>query len=487
VGGVNSRGLDSALTGNDTEAGLTSDDADAADPSQGDSQLRRSLLRATAKNARLSAAVLVLATIYVGWLADRFHGSRPLAAALIVVGFAAAVWRWEIGGIGAIDALPNTTMEQRSYRSLDWNAYLICLMWGPATLLVYPSITEVAQAVTYALCAVGSMSVGSMYLLPAAHRGYWALTATHIATFLIASVFIESSRSWATALLLVAYGGAVYRISDQVRRTADKLLKTHQLGNRLRSQAVQREREMLLEAATAARSAQVTEAERQQLFMAKVGHEIRTPAQIIVSDVEFLEHRLAEHPELHTTLRRLRSAADLMSHQMQGVADYARSQSWRADDRVELVRLPTLINDVANLHARAAGAKGLTVRVAAEETELTVDLGKVRQIVENLVGNAIKYTPSGEVTVSANVRNDGQETPELHIVVADTGIGIPDDVQDRVFEPFFRSTPASQRKDGLGLGLAIVKSLVTKLGGRVELQSRAGKGTTVTVTVPLVG
>ena len=114
---MNSRGLDSALTGNDTEAGLTSDDADAADPSQGESQLRRSLLRATAKNARLSAAVLVLATIYVGWLADRFHGSRPLAAALIVVGFAAAVWRWEIGGIGAIDALPNTTMEQRFYRS----------------------------------------------------------------------------------------------------------------------------------------------------------------------------------------------------------------------------------------------------------------------------------------------------------------------------------------------------------------------------------
>lgn len=176
-----------------------------------------------------------------------------------------------------------------------------------------------------------------------------------------------------------------------------------------------------------------------------------------------------------------------MSHQMQGVADYARSQSWRADDHVELVRLPTLINDVANLHARAAGAKGLTVRVVAEETELAVDLGKLRQIVENLVGNAIKYTPSGEVKVCASVRNDGHETPELHIVVDDTGIGIPDDVQDRVFEPFFRATPASERKDGLGLGLAIVKSLVTKLGGRVELQSRAGKGTTVTVTVPLVG
>lgn len=120
---MNSRGLDSALTGNDTEAGLTSDDADAADPSQGDSQLRRSLLRATAKNARLSAAVLVLATIYVGWLADRFHGSRPLAAALIVVGFAAAVWRWEIG----------VSVRSMPYRTRPWSSASIARSTGTPT------------------------------------------------------------------------------------------------------------------------------------------------------------------------------------------------------------------------------------------------------------------------------------------------------------------------------------------------------------------
>lgn len=242
---------------------------------------------------------------------------------------------------------------------------------------------------------------------------------------------------------------------------------------------------MLVEAASAARTAELTATERQQVFMAKVGHEIRTPSQVVKADVEFLEHRLAASPELHLTLRRLHSAADLMAHQMQGIADYARSQSWRADDQLQRAQLSTVVGDITNLHASTAGAKGLALKVAAQDVELLLDLGKVRQIVENLVGNAVKYTATGEVSVSAEVRAAANGLRELLIVVADTGIGIPEDVQDRVFEPFFKAAQSPARRDGLGLGLAIVKSLVTKLGGRIELQSRAGKGTTVVVSLPL--
>lgn len=484
---VSSIDLDSALTEDSSGAGPATGGADDAAGSDSEARLRRGLHRATATNARLSAVVLVLATIYVGWLAERFAASRALALALMAVGLTTAAWRWSIAGAAAVEVIPGRGREPRFYGALDRNAYLVCLLWAPATLLVYPAITDKAHAVTYALCAVGSMSIGSMYLLPAAHRGYWALTATHIATFFIASVFIESSRSWVTAFLLAVYGLAVVRISDQVRRTTRRLLRTHRITDRLRHEAIQREQALLVEAASAARSAELDATERQQLFMAKIGHEIRTPAQIIMSDVEFLEHRLAEIPELHLTLRRLRSAADLMSHQMQGIAEYARSKSWRPHDRVERVKLSALINDIANLHATAAGAKGLKLRVAAQDVELMLDLGKVRQIVENLVGNAVKYTSTGEVSVRADVRATQQRARELLIVVADTGIGIPEEIQDRVFEPFFRAPQTSHGKDGLGLGLAIVQALVSKLGGQVELQSRAGKGTTVIVAIPLVG
>jgi len=116
--------------------------------------------------------------------------------------------------------------------------------------------------------------------------------------------------------------------------------------------------------------------------------------------------------------------------------------------------------------------------------ELLLDLGKDRQIVENLVDNAVKCTATGEMSVSAEVRSTVTGPRELVIVVADTGIGIPEDGQDRVFEPFFKAVQSPTRRDGLGLGLAIVKSLVTKLGGRIELQSRTGKDTTVLVSLP---
>jgi signal transduction histidine kinase len=484
VGDVSSRDLDSALPADSKEVGQGSGDSDAAQ-NESEARLRRSLLRATANNARLSSVALGFATLYVGWLAWRFADSRLLALALVVTGLATAIWRWSIAGMAAVDILPREDLERRFHGALDRNAYLVCCFWVPASLIVYPAITDKGHAVTYALCALGSMSVGSMYLLPGAHRGFWVLAGVQFASFLVATVFIETEHLWVTAFLLVLYAVAAYRISDQVRRTTRNLLRTHQVTDQLRHEAIEREQAMLVEAASAARTAELTATERQQVFMAKVGHEIRTPAQIIMADVEFLEHRLADSPELHLTLRRLHSAADLMAHQMQGIADYARSQSWRADDRLQLAHLSTVVGDITNLHASTAGAKGLALKVAAQDVELLLDLGKVRQIVENLVGNAVKYTATGEVSVSAEVRSTASGPRELLIVVADTGIGIPEDVQDRVFEPFFKAAQSPARRDGLGLGLAIVKSLVAKLGGRIELQSRAGKGTTVVVSLPL--
>jgi signal transduction histidine kinase len=360
----------------DIEVGSTRGHADDS-TNDSEARLRSSLLRATAANAGLGAAALIGAAIYLGWLAHRLLGPRPV---------------------------------------------------------------ESTQG--------------------------WP--------------------TWATAFLLVLYGFAAWLLSVAVRRTAHRLLRVQQVTERVRREAFEREHAKLAEAASAARTAELAAAERQQLLMAKVGHEIRTPAQIIMSDVEFLEERLSERPELHLTLRRLGSAADLISHQMQSIADFARSQSLRSDDRAQRVVLQAVINDVANLHAGAANSKGLKLAVDAQDIELTVDLGKLRQIVANLVGNAVKYTAQGTVSVRADVRATAQGPRELVIVIADTGIGIPQDMQVRVFEPFFRVAQSSPKKDGLGLGLAIVKSLVDKLGGHIELQSGVDEGTTVSVVIPLV-
>jgi hypothetical protein len=120
VGDVSSRDLDSALPADSKEVGQGSGDSDAAQ-NESEARLRRSLLRATANNARLSSVALGFATLFVGWLAWRFADSRLLALALVVTGLATAIWRWSIAGMAAVDILPREDLERRFHGALDPN------------------------------------------------------------------------------------------------------------------------------------------------------------------------------------------------------------------------------------------------------------------------------------------------------------------------------------------------------------------------------
>lgn len=156
MGDVSSLDLDPALTEDSTGARSSTGGADdAAADSDSEARLRRGLHRATATNARMSAVVLVLATIYVGWLAERFAASRPLAVALVAIRLTAAVWRWSIGRAASIEIIPGRGREPRFYSALDQNAYLVCLLWAPATLLVYPAITDCELLIVVADTGIG--------------------------------------------------------------------------------------------------------------------------------------------------------------------------------------------------------------------------------------------------------------------------------------------------------------------------------------------
>ena len=138
---MSSRDLEPASSADSNEVGRGSGDSDAAQ-NESEARLRRSLLRATANNARLSSVALGFATLYVGWLAWRFADSRLLALALVVTGLATAIWRWSIAGMAAVDILPREDLERRFHGALDRNAYLVCCFWAPASLIVYPAITD---------------------------------------------------------------------------------------------------------------------------------------------------------------------------------------------------------------------------------------------------------------------------------------------------------------------------------------------------------
>jgi signal transduction histidine kinase len=122
----------------------------------------------------------------------------------------------------------------------------------------------------------------------------------------------------------------------------------------------------------------------------------------------------------------------------------------------------------------------LEITLADEATLLNVDKGKLGQVLENVISNAIKYSPEGSL-----VRIQGDLMPEgYRLVVADQGIGMTEAQGAKVFEKFYRADPSPAAVDGVGLGMSIVKHVVEALGGAIRVASRPGRGTTVTLTLP---
>ncbi|WP_165073703.1 sensor histidine kinase [Paludisphaera rhizosphaerae] len=223
-----------------------------------------------------------------------------------------------------------------------------------------------------------------------------------------------------------------------------------------------------------------------QDFVANASHELKTPLASIKAYAETLLDWALEDPEMNRRfLERIDEQADRLDALVRDMLSLARLESNQDFYRHEpLALIPVLSTQVETHRDRAeAGVLSLTFDDGGVEGDATIlaDEEAVRQIFDNLIDNAIKYTPEG-----GNVRVACSATPSLITVeVRDTGVGIPREDQSRIFERFYRVDKARSRElGGTGLGLAIVKHLVSSLQGRVEVSSRPGAGSTFVVRLP---
>ncbi|WP_052668241.1 ATP-binding protein [Nitriliruptor alkaliphilus] len=220
-------------------------------------------------------------------------------------------------------------------------------------------------------------------------------------------------------------------------------------------------------------------------FVSTVSHELRTPLTSIIGYLEMLEDGDAgplNDEQLDLLAVGQRNAGRLLAL-IEDLLTLSRIESGKLRRDVAPVDLAALVGDVtAELRPRVAG-RDLALTVDAAPAVVHGDRGHLERVLFNLVGNALKFTPAGgEVTVSSR-RGDG----EVVLAVRDSGIGIPEDEIDRLFDRFFRASTATDRAiPGTGLGLAITGLLVEQHGGRIDVDSVAGVGTTVTVRLPTV-
>ena len=223
-------------------------------------------------------------------------------------------------------------------------------------------------------------------------------------------------------------------------------------------------------------------ADAQTRLLATVSHELRNPLHAVRGLAEILsrEDLPPRAAELADGLVRQLSG---LTHVTQDLLDAARLDAGKVEIFPVPTELDSLVGDVVGLGNAAAIDKPVTVshRIARDVPEwVMADDGRLRQVLSNLVGNAVKFTESGTVQIVVRREGDGA----LVISVIDTGAGIPADEQAAVLEPFRVASTAGEAR-GAGLGLSIVQRLVTAMGGRVTLTSKIGEGTRFDVVIPL--
>ena len=224
-------------------------------------------------------------------------------------------------------------------------------------------------------------------------------------------------------------------------------------------------------------------------FLANMSHEIRTPLNGIVGFCRLLGRSSLDSRQKEW-LEHVRRACDNLLMLVNDVLDFSKLEADRLTLEEVDVDIVALVDEIIGLHAPEAQRKQLHLVAMVYDdvpTPLCGDPLRIHQVLNNLLGNAIKFTTQGEVIVRVMLENQEGQHVVLHISVSDTGIGLSEEHQQQLFSAFSQAEPSHSRQfGGTGLGLTICRQLIQRMGGEITVDSELGKGSTFSFTLPLL-
>jgi signal transduction histidine kinase len=225
--------------------------------------------------------------------------------------------------------------------------------------------------------------------------------------------------------------------------------------------------------------------EERDEFISVVSHELRTPIAISegnISNAQLIVDKGGDMKQVKDTLQQAHSQVVFLADMINDLATLSRAERGKLDVEVEEIDVNGLMQDLLNNYQADAKAKGLVLKSAVDDRLPPLSSSRlyVREVLQNFITNAIKYTEKGSVTLSAEPTGSG-----IRFAVSDTGIGISRSDQERVFDKFFRSEDFRTRQNnGTGLGLYVTMKLTRLIHADIDVQSELNKGSTFTITIP---
>jgi PAS domain S-box-containing protein len=248
-----------------------------------------------------------------------------------------------------------------------------------------------------------------------------------------------------------------------------------------------RQLELLSSNLVLARDEALDASELKSRFVANISHELRTPISSVIGMTELLCESPLNDEQRHCA-NIIHESSQVLLHIINDILDFSKIEAGKLDLEKIPLSATTLLYSSAQLMEAAAEEKGLTIRVVASPLlpkQVEGDPDRIRQIILNLLSNAIKFTESGEIILSATTTDQTESSVGICFSVTDMGIGISDDMRQKLFSPFMQADGSTTRKyGGTGLGLSICKRLTDLMGGKIGCDNKAGVGCRFWFTVP---